>query len=269
MRVFDFVPDGIQDCNVTAWIHTEGESKEMKARKLPSIIICPGGGYEYVSDREGDPVAQFYFAAGYNTFVLRYSVGELAKDYYPLRQLASTITHIRRNAEAWHVDRERIAVWGGSAGGHLAASLGTLANTEAFHAVFSSEEDIRPNAMVLIYPVITADDYAHVGSIRNVSGSQPGTDQYAWFGLNNHVDGRTPPTFLYHTVEDKCVPVQNSLRLADALSAAKVPYELHILPDGYHGMAVCTAAVGSDNAYNRRWVEWSIRWLNKLFGFQG
>ena len=267
MRILDFVPDGIRDCNVTAWIHTEGESPAMQYRKLPSVVICPCGGYGYVSDREAEPIAQEYFAAGYNTFILRYSTGELAKDYYPLRQLASTIAHIRAKAEDWHVDSGKIAVCGASAGGHLAASLGTLANTKEFRSVFPGDQDIRPNAMVLIYPVITADGFAHEGSIRNVSGSTPGTQKYAWFGLDGHVDGQTPPTFLYHTAEDACVPVQNSLKMAAALSAAKVPYELHILPHGPHGMSVCTEAVGCADDYNHRWVEWSIRWLNTLFGF--
>ena len=130
MKVFDFVPEGIEDCKVTAWIHTEGESSEMTERKWPSIIICPGGGYCMVSDREAEPVAQKYFAAGYNTFILRYSVKEKAKDFYPLCQLAATVNHVRKHTEECHVDVERIAVWGASAGGHLACSLGTLFHTE-------------------------------------------------------------------------------------------------------------------------------------------
>ena len=122
--------------------------------------------------------------------------------------------------------------------------------------------------MILAYPVITSDGYAHIDSIKNVSGSEPGTEQYRWFGLDRHVDEQTPPTFLWHTAEDKVVPVMNSLRFAEALSKFGVPYELHILPHGAHGMSVCTAAVGSKSEYNARWVEWSIKWLNQIFGFE-
>ena len=87
-------------------------------------------------------------------------------------------------------------------------------------------------------------------------------------GLDWHVTEQTPSTFLYHTMEDACVPVQNSMKMAEALANAMVPYELHILPNGGHGMSVCTESVGNYNAYNGRWVDWSIRWLNTLFGFR-
>ena len=133
--------------------------------------------------------------------------------------------------------------------------------------VWNRNEDIRPNAMVLSYPVITADEYTHKGSIKNVSGSEEGTEEYSWFGLNNHVDSTTPPTFLWHTASDTCVPVENSLSMARALSAEKIPFELHIVPEGPHGMSTCTKEVGSDDAYVGRWVEWSVAWLGKTFGF--
>lgn len=268
MRVFDFVPDGEKDCCVTAWLHTEWESPEMSARKLPSVIICPGGGYGFVSDREADPIAQIYFSKGYNAFILRYSIGKMAKDFLPLCQLASTIVHIRNNAEQWHIESDKIAVWGGSAGGHLACSLGTLHNTKEFKAVYKKNECVKPNAIILVYPVISANEYAHVDSIRRVSGEDVGHPKYEWFGLENHVDKNTPPTFLYHTADDNCVPVQNSLQFAAALSSANVPYELHILPHGGHGMSACTHAVGCPDDYTARWAEWSVSWLNKLFEFR-
>ena len=198
-------------------------------------------------------------------FILRYSVGEEAKDFKPLCQLAATMAHVRNHADEWYIDKEKIAVCGFSAGGHLACSLGTLYNEDKFIQAFGREEDIRPNAMVLIYPVITADEYAHQGSIQNVSGSNVGTEAYKWFGLDTHVDATTPPTFLYHTAEDACVPVENTLKMGLALSNAKVPFETHIVPKGWHGMATCTKEVGVVDAYNGRWMEWSIKWLDTLF----
>lgn len=270
MKCFEFIPEGIQDCKVTAWLHGDEEFAEMAPYRFPRpvMIICPGGGYEMVSQREAEPVAKPYFAAGYHTFILWYSVGEMAKDFYPLRQLASTIAHIRKHAEEWNVAADKIAVSGFSAGGHLACSLGTLFNEEPFLKAFGRDDDIQPNAMVLSYPVITADEFAHASSIQNVSGAEVGTDEYEWFGLDKRVDAQTPPTFLWHTADDGVVPVENSLRMAMALSAAKIPFELHVLPEGPHGMSVCNMEVGSLCAYNARWVEWSIKWLNKVFDFE-
>ena len=269
MRIFEFIPEGTSDCNVKAWIHDQNGSKEIKQRIHPAVIVCPGGGYSMVSDREAEPVARAYFAAGYNTYILSYSVGkEGAKNFKPLSQLAATIAEVRKNAEAWFTAKDQIAVCGFSAGGHLAASLGTLFNEEKFLHVFGRTEDIRPNAMILGYPVITADEFAHVGSIENVSGAPKGSEEYAWFGLHQHVDNETPPTFLWHTAEDKSVPVENSLKMCLALSAAKVPFEYHVVPKGWHGMSTCTKEVGSYNPYNARWMEWSIVWLNELFQFE-
>ena len=225
-----------------------------------------------VSEREAEPVALAYFSAGYHTFILNYGVMENAKDFQPLCQLAAAVAHIRRNAAEWSVDGKKLAVCGFSAGGHLAASLGTLFNEESFLKVYGESEDIRPNAMILGYPVITADEYAHVESIENVSGAKKGSEDYLWFGLDQHVDAQTPPAFVWHTAEDQTVPVENSLKLVEALSAAKVPFELHVLPKGVHGMSVCTKEVGEltpVSIYNGRWVSWSITWLNELFEFQG
>lgn len=268
MRAFEFVPEGTQECNVTAWIHEQNQKAEVKQRIHPAVIVCPGGGYSMVSDREAEPVARAYFAAGYNTYILRYAVRENAKNFTPLCQLAATIAEVRKNAEAWFTVEDQITVCGFSAGGHLAASLGTLFNEEKFLKVFGRTENIRPDAMILGYPVITADEYAHVGSIENVSASKKGSEEYAWFGLDKHVDSETPPTFLWHTAPDTTVPVENSLKMCAALSAAKVPFELHVLPKGGHGMSTCTKEVATYNPYNARWVEWSITWLNALFQFE-
>ena len=268
MRIFDFVPEGVSDCRVSAWLHMDGVRVGLTNRKRPAIMICPGGGYGSLSDREAEPVAKAYFAAGYHTFILRYSVLEQATDFKPLIQLASTMTHIRKNAGAWSVDGERIAVCGFSAGGHLAGSLGTLFNEPRFLEHFRRDDHIRPDAMILGYPVITSDEFAHVNSLSRVSGAKPGEEAYRWFGLDGHVDAETPPTFLWHTAEDAVVPVENGLKMAAALSAAKVSFEMHILPKGPHGMSVCNETVGSKCEYNARWIDWSILWLNRIFEFE-
>ena len=267
MKCIVFSPDGIEECMVTAYLQTIGLHPRMSERLLPAIVICPGGGYGSNSAREADPVAKEYVAAGYHAFIVNYSVGEHAANFLPLCQLAATMAHIRKYSKKWLIDENKIAVCGFSAGGHLAASLGTLYNDNKFLNVWNRPENIRPDAMILGYPVILSNEYAHERSIRRVSGSEKGTEAYAWFGLDKHVDETTPPTFLWHTAADSGVPAENSLYFALALSSAKVPYELHIFPEGKHGLSVCTQEVGTPDSYNRRWVEWSIVWLNTLFSF--
>ena len=267
MKEIEFSLSKEKKATVKGWLQTGWESDEIQERFSPAIVICPGGGYGFTSDREAEPVAKEFFCAGYNVFVLRYSVEAEAKNFKPLCQLAETISYIRDNAKQWKVAKDKIAVSGFSAGGHLAASLGTMYNKKEFLNCWEQQGNIRPDAMVLGYPVISADEYAHVSSIENVSGAKEGEDTYKQFGLEQHVDANTPPTFLWHTADDNCVMVENSIHFAEALAANKVPFELHIFPNGPHGMSVCTEEVGSDDSYNGRWIEWSIAWLNKLFSF--
>lgn len=267
LNCFTFVPDGIEGCHVEAYLQETWKSKEIAPRKVPSVIICPGGAYSNVSDREHFPVGREFLAAGYHVFILTYSVKEEAKDFKPLCQLAATISHIRKHAEDWMADPDRIAVSGFSAGGHLAASIGTLALSDAFQQVWQGDRNILPNAMVLAYPVLLANEFAHAGTIKNVSGCDVNTETYRYFGLDQYVCKKTPPTFLWHTVTDEAVPVENSLQFASALHREGVSFELHVFPEGRHGMSVCTQEVGSYNPYNARWVSWALAWLNQLFGF--
>jgi len=267
LNCFTFVPEGSAGCQVRAYLQETWKLEGFPAYPLPAIIICPGGGYAYLSDRAKFPVAREYLGAGYHVFVLTYSVKDHAKNFEPLCQLCATIAHIRAHSEEWMVDPGKIAVCGFSAGGHLAASSGTLANTEEFRKIWQGDDNIIPNAMVLGYPVILANEFAHSNSIKNVSGAEVGSDTYRWFSLDRHVTEKTPPTFLWHTAADEAVSAENSLYFAAALSGAKVPYELHILPEGKHGMSTCTNEVGTYHPYNARWVGWSIAWLNKLFDF--
>lgn len=264
MERFEFAPGGYENCIVKAWLHDALDGCQIN---YPAVIICPGGAYGCVSDREAEPVAASLYAAGFNTFILYYSVGARAAGFEPLCQLAATIAEVRERSEDWRTIPNKIAVCGFSAGGHLAASLGVLFNEPEFLQVFGSTKHIRPDAVILGYPVITSDAYAHVESIENVSGSPKGSETYQWFGLDNHVDAQTPPMFLWHTAADGLVPVENSLKMAAALSAEKIPFELHVLPEGEHGMSVCTEEVGTPSAYNARWVEWCVVWLREQMNF--
>lgn len=144
-----------------------------RGRKRPALIICPGGGYEYVSPREAESIAIKFNGFGFQTFVLHYHV---APYEYPtaLCELASAVRLVRKNAEEWNIDPEQIAVAGFSAGGHLAASLCTGYQKEwLLGALNATAEEIAPNASVLCYPVITTNEFGHQGPLKICSASIP------------------------------------------------------------------------------------------------
>ena len=229
------------------------------AMERPLVLVVPGGGYSHVSAREGDPVALQFASAGYHTAVLRYAVGDDAAHGLPLRQLVSAIGLVRQHAAAWHVQPDKIAVCGFSAGGHLAFSGAVL-------AVPGLPEQPRPDAVILGYPVITAGKYAHCGSIQNLAGS----DDPGWYSLETQVTADTPPAFFWHTVTDPEVPVQNSLLLAGALSAAGVRYEMHLYPRGVHGLSLATPEVDEPEKHRvadphiAGWFGQCLEWLDIL-----
>ena len=227
-------------------------------KQRPLVLVVPGGGYNHVSPREGDPVALQFAAAGYHTAVLTYSVGEGAQNYRPLRQLNEALALLRQNAGEWHILPDKIAVCGFSAGGHLALSGAVL-------AVPGLPDPPRPNAVILGYPVITAGQYAHRGSFVQLAGEDPAAQQA--FSLEDKITPRTPPVFVWHTMEDETVPVENTLLLLNALHKAGVPCEAHLFEKGCHGTSISTPEVDADSAHRNRWVKLAVEWLDDIFSF--
>ena len=236
----------------------------------PAILILPGGGYAWCSRREADPVAMQFLQAGYNVFTLYYTCRSdesvPALRWQPLIDAAGAILHIRRNAEQFGTDPAKIAICGFSAGGHLAASTAILWDAEPVQTALGSHgTEARPDAVVLGYPVITAGEYRHDGSIVNLCGDD--ADLRATMSLENQVRDGLPPFFVWHTVEDPSVPVQNSLMLAGALTAHKVPLELHLFAHDGHGTSTCTREVNTPNKHNSAWVALCTDWLAETFDF--
>ena len=236
----------------------------------PAILILPGGGYAWCSMREADPVAMQFLQAGYNVFTIYYTCRSdetvPALRWQPLIDAAGAILHIRRNAEQFGTDPAKIAICGFSAGGHLAASTAILGDAEPVQPALGIHgTEARPDAVVLGYPVITAGEYRHDGSIVNLCGDD--ADLRATMSLENQVRDGLPPFFVWHTVEDPSVPVQNSLMLAGALTAHKVPLELHLFAHDGHGTSTCTREVNTPNKHNSAWVALCTDWLAETFDF--
>lgn len=268
MRIIHFRPTADTEAEVTGYLHAPMREMDVQREKFPAVVICPGGAYLWIADRVADPVALPFFAQGYNVFILRFSVGEKARGMRPLRELAETLRALREHQE-WQADPEHIALCGFSAGGHLAASLGTLWDSPELRELCGNQEDLRrPNAMILGYPVITADEHAHVESIETVSGCKKGEPGYRFFSLEQHVSPKTCPAFLWHTAADDLVPAENSLKFAMALQQMGVSYELHIFPHGGHGVSTCTQEVGHLDRHTGQWLELALRWLDQQFDFQ-
>lgn len=228
-------------------------------RQRPLVLVVPGGGYNHVSPREGDPVALQFAAAGYHTAVLHYAVGDSARDALPMRQLAQAIGLVRQYAEQWNILPDQIALCGFSAGGHLALS-------GAVWDIPGMEDQPRPNALLLAYPVVTAGEYAHRGSFVQLTGTQD-IAAHQRFTLEDKITPATPPVFVWHTMEDETVPVENTLLLLNALHKAGVPCEVHLFEKGCHGTSISTPEVDADSTHRHRWVKLAVEWLNDTFSF--
>lgn len=226
---------------LTAYIQAVGGSFSY-IPKRPAIVIIPGGGYQYCSNRESDPVAFAYLKAGFQAFVLRYSVGKNALWPNPLEDYEQAMELIRAKAEEWNIYPDKIAVIGFSAGGHLAAAAATMSRN-------------RPNAAILGYAVAGED----------VKGCNPTAPSAV-----AAVDKKTCPCFLFATRTDGIVPVENTVDFMRAMIQAGVSFESHIYSYGPHGFSTCDSAVHElDKPISQRvpnWVGDSIGWLKEVLG---
>lgn len=208
----------------------------VKEKERPFILICPGGGYQHLSPREAEPIAIKFNSYGFHTGILRYSI---APNIFPSQLLEANeaLRIIRSKTTEYKIAPNKVIVAGFSAGAHVAASCGTLFNTPLANELGIEENNLRPDAMMLAYPVITSNEYAHRGSFNNLLGKN--YDKYIDFvSLENQVDENTPPCFIWHTFADQSVPLENSLLFANALRKNGVKFEYHVFPNGSHGLAL-------------------------------
>lgn len=252
------------DAALSLYLHEVKEGISVIER--PLILVIPGGAYGMISEREAEPVAIAFYNMGYHAAILRYSIGEQARNLQPMKEAAQAMKIIRKHSRQWNIIENKIAVCGFSAGGHLAASLGVMFEEPALCQLLPEPEiSFRPDAMILCYPVITSGKYAHRDSFYNLSGSRIDDEAAQFFSLEKRVSHTTPPVFIWHTQNDDLVPVENTLFMMNALQKAGVSCEAHIFRDGPHGMSTCTKETDSEHKHCSRWVSLCKEWLEEIF----
>jgi acetyl esterase/lipase len=205
-----------------------------------AMVVCPGGGYGGLASHEGPDYALFLNQHGVTAFVLRYRLG--SQGYRHPRMLEDAqraIRVVRARATEWKIDPKRVGIMGSSAGGHLASTALTHFDAGKPDATDPIEcQSSRPDLGVLCYPVITMGPNTHQGSKNNLLGKEPSAALVELLSNEKQVTRETPPCFLWHTVEDKAVKVENSLDFAAALQRNGVPYALHVYQQGRHGLGL-------------------------------
>ena len=206
-----------------------------------AVIIFPGGGYAMRAEHEGKAYAEWLQSIGITSFVVDYRV---APYQHPaeLSDAMRAVRYVRYFAKDYGINKNKIAVMGSSAGGHLAASVSVHYDKDIYKGTDKiDKEDCKPNATILCYPVIDMFEYRHDGSRQNLIGARAFDEDKELMSLHKQVTRETPPAFIWHTAEDSTVPVENSLLYAGALSKAQIPFELHVYPYGHHGLGLAKA----------------------------
>ena len=228
-----------------------------------AIVICPGGGYAGLAAHEGQDYARFLNESGIAGFVLKYRLGSAGYRHPAMLQdAARAVRTVRARATEWHVDPKRIGIMGSSAGGHLAATL--LTHFDAGNATSTDpveRESSRPDLGILCYAVITMGEFTHQGSKHNLLGNDPSPELVRNLSNELQVTKETPPCFIWHTWEDKTVPVENSLQFAEALRRAGVRFDLHIYEKGPHGLGLGSREW--DPARRHPWTHDLVYWLTE------
>lgn len=224
--------------NIHSYIHDDDEVRSC-------MLVVPGGGYCMVVPPEAEIVAMEFYNRGMNAFVLTYTTDitmSVPLKKQPLQDVSRAVRIIRQNSAEYKIDPNRIVIYGGSAGGHVSASLCTH-----FADVMDPREELqafsnRPDAAILSYPVITTGEYTHAPSVQALFGKEPTKEELEYFSLEKQVTENTPPCFVWQTVEDDLVPVENSYLFAKALRKNGVPYAHMVFPNGNHGLSVASDA---------------------------
>lgn len=230
-----------------------------------AMLIFPGGGYGILAyDWEGRDIAKFLNGKGIAGIVVKYRLpsdtSQKDKHLVPLIDAQRAMRLVRSKANDFHIDVNKVGILGFSAGGHLAATLGTRFDDKVYIPIDEVDErNARPDFMALGYPVITFGKASHAGSKRNLIGEEPKQEQVDYFSNEKNVNKSTPPTFLVHAGDDKAVPVENSLLFYGALKNAGVSATMHIYATGGHGFSLALK-----DPHLSGWTARMLEWLESL-----
>jgi acetyl esterase/lipase len=230
------------------------------AGPFPAVVVCPGGAYAFRAAHEAEPIARWLSTLGVAGLVLDYRVAPY-KHPVPLGDAQRAIRMTRARCAEFRVDPKRVGILGFSAGGHLAVSAATIFDAgQAGAADPIDRQSCRPDALIACYAVVTlTGPFAEQGSMTNLVGDPANATLREYLSLENRVTQQTPPTFIWHTSDDACVPVENALLLASALRRHAVPFAMHVFQHGSHGLGL--AKESPDVA---AWTQLCGRWLGEI-----
>ena len=280
-KSFPLYPNGVPNAKPTPPDYVENDDNAHAAKvSIPTltpffpekgtangtaVIVCPGGGYTNLSiDKEGYAVAKEFNKIGVTAFVLKYRLPSDAimvdKTIGPLQDAQQAILTIRTRAAEWGINPAKVGIIGFSAGGHLASTAGTHFDKVVIDN--KANVSVRPDFMILMYPVITFGEMAHKGSKNNLLGLTPTQDKIDLYSNEKQVTANTPITLIVQAEDDMTVPVQNSLLFYEALLKVKVSAEMHLYPAGGHGFGL------NNTKSKERWFDWCKGWMdtNGLLG---
>lgn len=250
----DRVVTGITRPNLTAFVPDRPNGV--------SLIVAPGGAYaRIVLDKEAAEMARWLNPYGITVFLLQYRLPNEGHDNaadVPLEDGQRAIRVVRQHAREWGLDPNRVGLLGGSAAGHLAASVGA----EFAKAVYSPTDEAdtlsaRPDFLMLLYPVVSMDpDVTHPETRDNLLGRDQSADRVATYSPDRHITKESPKTFIVLADDDPFVPSENAIRYYQGLKRAGVPAELHIFKEGSHGFGIRDTRQLPVSAWPKLAIDW-------------
>ncbi len=232
--------------------------------KGAAVLICPGGGFQHLAYQiSGTQLAKWFNTLGISAFVLNYrlpnSPDVQQREIAPLQDAQRAMRIIRANAEKWQIKPDKIGILGTSAGGHLAANLGTSTEDAAKINDEFDKFPFNPNFMILVSPVITMGEHAHAGSRKNLLGENPSKQLVEKYSLEKQITAITPPVFIVHAADDKAVNPRNSLMFYNSLLDRNISASLHIFPKGGHSIAL-----RNNPGSTETWTNLCEMWLTEM-----
>lgn len=272
-----------EEAHITAYLQAGYQDSHIR----PAIIICPGGSYHHIGEKESEPAALGFFSEGYNAFVLSYSTG-LGRGNLPIPivQIAKTIAYVRQNAKNWKIDPDNITVCGFSAGGHAAAAFGALWNEKWLQESTGMEAEMfRPNALLLCYPLLDirgfcemhikkdpqTQSYMESIYLNLFAKLNPSEEELDRWDIKRLINQNMPPVFLWTTVNDDIVDVSQSIEFVSGLAKYGIPFEYHVFEKGPHALSGADALSGYSKSQIQelgnasRWRKLAIKWLEDTF----